>query len=201
MNRKIDHVCLLFVFLMLALGCKDQKSKEEIVHDKRIEKITKRSRLFEGKPELLEEFGKVPAKEDIKPVFQPKGKILMLRRLSDDKPLSVFPFQYDFMDDFFANDLDEVGTVILEVLEDGSSSKEVVSSSKSPTGVKKETTKTRNDYGWHVYVIDRAENAVVYKTFVSTHSTITTKSVDGKSRDSFSGGDELENLYKRLFGK
>jgi hypothetical protein len=201
MNKNVNLICVFSVFVLLVLGCANLKSKAEIEREKRLEKITKRSNLFEGKPELLAEFGQIPTKENIKQGNEFKGKILMLRKLPDQEKLSVFPFQYEFTEDFLANNLDEVGTVILEVLEDGSSAAEVLNSSKSPTGIKKETTKTTKNYGWNVYFIDRAENTVVYKTFIAAHSNITTKIVNGKSKVSFSGGDELENFYKKIFLK
>ena len=189
------------VLLSISSGCSRLKSDSEVANEKRIEKIVNRSRMFEARPDLLSEYGKIPDREKVSSEIQFKGKVLILRKLPDQEKLSVFPFQYDFMDEYLANNIDEIGTIFLEVMEDGSNDSKITNSTKSPTGIRSETKRATNYYGWKIYAIDCAENTVVYKSFVSAKSITTTKTVDGEITSSISNGDELEQFYKELFVK
>ncbi len=201
MRQKINLIIVVMVLLSISSGCSRLKSDSEVANEKRIEKIVNRSRMFEARPDLLSEYGKIPEREKVSSEIQFKGKVLILRKLSDQEKLSVFPFQYDFMDEYLANNIDEIGTIFLEVMEDGSTDSKITNSTKSPTGIRRETKRSTNYYGWNIYAIDRAENMIVYKSFVSTKSITTTKTVDGEITSSISNGDELEQFYKELFVK
>ncbi|MEK7856790.1 MAG: hypothetical protein AAB288_11920 [Acidobacteriota bacterium] len=190
--RPITRLVTVLTMMTLVVGCKflAPKSAEQVEKDRKSEERSRRAKIFDGRPDLLTDFGKLPEKTQLSKTPYFKGKVVVLKKGSTFS-LRADDSRWVFLDGIYAETPEEIQTVVLI---------DIVSVAgpnySDPDGSGVVASEGNR---WNITLVDRTIGAVVFrKTFEPTFSSEI--KVKSNSRGAVSANDLEMEVVKFLEG-